>query len=61
MLLQITIALMVTPSGYPFYCQVMPGNTQDITTIEDLLLIFQECFRIEECLLVLDRSMVSPK
>lgn len=26
---QIVIALMITSSGYPFYCRVLPGNTQD--------------------------------
>ena len=57
--LQITIALVVTPNGYPFYWRVMPGNTQDVTTVEDLLLILKERFGIEECLLVLDRGMVS--
>lgn len=57
--LQITIGLVVTPNGYPFYWQVMPGNTQDITTVEDLLSVLKERFGIEECLLVFDRGMVS--
>jgi len=56
---QITIGLVVTPNGYPFYWQVMPGNTQDITTIEGLLLVLEERFGIKECLLVFDRGMVS--
>ena len=33
--LQITIALVITSNGYPFYWRVMPGNTQDITTVKD--------------------------
>jgi len=57
--LQITIALVVTPKGYPFYWQVMPGNTQDITTVTDLLTILKNRFDIRECLLVFDRGMVS--
>lgn len=56
---QVTIGLVVTPDGYPFYWQVMPGNTQDITTVEALLLVLKERFGIEECLLVFDRGMVS--
>jgi len=57
--LQITVGLVVTPDGYPFYWQVMPGNTQDITTVEGLLLALEERFGIKECLLVFDRGMVS--
>ncbi len=57
--LQITIALVVTPDGYPFYWRVMPGNTQDVTTVEDLLTVLQERFGVKRCLLVFDRGMVS--
>lgn len=56
---QIVIALVVTPDGYPLYWQVMPGNTQDVTTVEDLLTVLQKRFGIEQCLLVFDRGMVS--
>ena len=57
--LQITIALVITANGYPFYWRVMPGNTQDITTVKDLIMDLKERFGIEECLLVFDRGMVS--
>lgn len=57
--LQVTIALVITPNGYPFYWQVMPGNTQDITTVKDLLTNLKDRFGITECLLVFDRGMVS--
>lgn len=57
--LQITLALVVTPQGYPIYWRVMPGNTTDITTIDYLLKELRERFGIEECLLVFDRGMVS--
>ena len=56
---QITIALVITPDGYPIYWRVMPGNTQDITTVENLLSELEERFKIKECLLVFDRGMVS--
>jgi len=56
---QIVIALVVTPDGYPLYWQVMPGNTQDVTTVEDLLTVLKKRFAIKHCLLVFDRGMVS--
>ncbi len=56
---QIVIALVVTPDGYPLYWQIMPGNTKDVTTVENLLTVLQKRFGIEQCLLVFDRDMVS--
>ena len=56
---QIIIALVITPQGYPLYWQVMPGNTQDVTTVEELLTVLKERFGVEKCLLVFDRGMVS--
>jgi transposase len=56
---QIVIALMITPEGYPFYWQVLDGNTQDITTIEPLVHNLKRKFGIEQCTLVFDRGMVS--
>ena len=34
---QIVLALMITRQGYPFYWQVLEGNTQDVTTVEALV------------------------
>ena len=56
---QVVIALVITPEGYPLYWQVLPGNTQDITTVKDLVSILKERFGIDKCLLVFDRGMVS--
>lgn len=56
---QITIALVVTPRGYPFYWRVMEGNTPDMATVTDLLKDLRARFGISECLLVFDRGMVS--
>jgi len=33
---QIVIALIVTPEGYPIACEVLPGNTTDKTTLKSL-------------------------
>jgi transposase len=56
---QIVIALMITPDGYPFYWQVLEGNTQDVSTICELILNVKACFPIQHCTMVFDRGMVS--
>jgi len=56
---QIVLALMITKEGYPFYWQVLEGNTQDITTVEALVTNIKKRFGIKSCTLVFDRGMVS--
>lgn len=56
---QIVIALMVTPEGYPFHWQVLEGNTQDVTTIEQLIWEVNSQYHLQHCTLVFDRGMVS--
>jgi len=56
---QIVIALMITPEGYPFYWRVLEGNTQDITTIQGLIQDIKTRFNVKECTMVFDRGMVS--
>lgn len=56
---QIVIALMVTPQGSPFYWKVLPGNTQDITTMPELVQELRQRFNLTKCHLVFDRGMVS--
>ena len=34
---QVVIALIVTPEGFPLAYEVMPGNTSDKTTLADFL------------------------
>ena len=56
---QIVIALMVTPSGSPFYWKVLEGNTQDITTLPGVVEDLKQRFGLKKCHLVFDRGMVS--
>ena len=56
---QLVIALMITPEGYPFYWRVLPGNTQDITTLQNLIKEVKEQYGIINCMMVFDRGMVS--
>ena len=34
---QVVIALIVTPEGFPLAYEVMPGNTKDSNTLEEFL------------------------
>ena len=56
---QIVIALMVTENGYPFYWQVLNGNTADVSTVESMVDHIKQRFGIKHCTLVFDRGMVS--
>ncbi|SPF40563.1 transposase [Candidatus Desulfosporosinus infrequens] len=56
---QIVIALMVTPLGSPFYWKVLEGNTQDVTTLPDVVKDLKNRFDLTRCHLVFDRGMVS--
>ena len=55
---QVVIGLAVTKEGLPVRCWVLPGNTQDMTTVEriktDLL-----GWKLGRCIWVLDRGMSS--
>ena len=56
---QIVIALMVTPQGSPFYWKVLEGNTQDVTTLPNVVKDLKNRFGLTRCHLVFDRGMVS--
>jgi transposase len=45
-----------TLKGYRLYWQVMPGNTQDVTTVKELFKEIKERFGNKECLLVFDHD-----
>jgi len=56
---QVVIALVINTEGYPLYWEVMPGNTQDVTTIVDLADNLRKKLNLNECTLIFDRGMVS--
>ena len=56
---QIVIALVINEKGYPFYWKVLPGNTQDVTTLVDLAKTLKQDFGLKKCTLIFDRGMVS--
>lgn len=55
----VVLALVVNGDGFPFYWEVLPGNTADVNTIEWLLECIKDHFKIEGITLTFDRGMVS--
>lgn len=55
---QVVIGLAVTKEGIPVRCWVLPGNTQDMTTVEQVQRDLRG-WRLARCLWVMDRGMSS--
>ena len=54
---QIVIALIVTPEGFPLTYEVMPGNTSDKTTLADFLKRIEDQYGKSERVWVMDRGI----
>jgi transposase len=54
---QVVIALVVTPEGFPLAYEVMPGNTSDRTTLKDSLKRIEELYGKAERIWVMDRGI----
>jgi transposase len=55
---QVVIGLAVTKEGLPVRCWVLPGNTQDMTTVE-MIKSDLRGWRLGRCVWVMDRGMTS--
>lgn len=55
----VVLALLVTPDGFPFYWEVLPGGTADAKTIKWLLEKCQNKFKEMDVTIVFDRGFVS--
>lgn len=55
---QVVIGLAVTKEGLPVRCWVLPGNTQDMTTVE-MIKTDLRGWRLGRCVWVMDRGMSS--
>jgi transposase len=55
--LQVVIALIVTPEGFPLAYEVMPGNTSDKTTLGDFLHKIETQYGKSERVWVMDRGI----
>jgi len=56
---QVCIALVVTPEGFPLTYEIFDGNRLDVTTVEEMIRIMREKYGHERRIWVMDRGMVS--
>ena len=54
---QVVIALVVTPEGFPLAYEVLPGNTQDRTTLRDFLRRIETRYGKADRVWVMDRGV----
>ena len=54
---QVVIALVVTPEGFPLAYEVMPGNTSDKTTLKDFLAKIEKQYGQAQRIWVMDRGI----
>ncbi len=54
---QVVIALVVTPEGFPIAYEVLPGNTSDKTTLRDMLNTITERYGAAERVWIMDRGI----
>lgn len=57
--LQLNIALVVTRQGMPLGYEIFPGNTADVTTVEEIVSAMERRFGKAHRVWVMDRGMVS--
>jgi transposase len=58
---QVVVALMVTPEGFPLAYEVLAGNTSDKTTLEGFLKKIEEQYGRAERIWVMDRGIPTEK
>ena len=58
---QVVIALIVTPEGFPLGYEVMPGNTSDKTTLADFLKQIKEQYGQAQRIWIMDRGIPTQK
>ena len=55
--MQVVIALIVTPEGFPLAYEVLPGNTADNTTLRDFLARIEAQYGKAQRIWVMDRGI----
>jgi transposase len=56
---QVNIGLVVTPEGLPIGYELFPGNTADVTTVEDMVEVMEQKYGQPQRIWVMDRGMIS--
>jgi transposase len=54
---QVIIALVVTPEGFPLAYEVLPGNTQDKQTLRGMLEHIGKCYGVADRIWIMDRGV----
>lgn len=54
---QVVIALVVNPEGFPLAYEVLPGNTQDKQTLRDMLEHIGKCYGTADRIWIMDRGI----
>jgi transposase len=54
---QVVIALIVTPEGFPLAYEVLPGNTQDKQTLRGMLEHIGRCYGVADRIWIMDRGI----
>ena len=54
---QVIIALVVTPEGFPLAYEVLPGNTQDKQSLRGMLEHIGRCYGVADRIWVMDRGI----
>ena len=54
---QVVIALVLTPDGFPLAYEVMPGNTSDNTTLADFLTKIEDPYGRSDRVWIMDRGI----
>ncbi|MGH9817325.1 MAG: IS1634 family transposase [Candidatus Acidiferrales bacterium] len=54
---QVVVALVVTPEGFPLAYEMMPGNTADKTTLREMLATIQRRFGAAQRIWIMDRGI----
>jgi transposase len=54
---QVVIALIVTPEGFPLAYEVLPGNTQDKQTLKGMLTHIGKCYGVADRIWIMDRGI----
>jgi hypothetical protein len=60
-LMQMIVVVVMDDEGRPVCCELLPGNTADITTLLPVVDRLRERFEIREVCVVADRGMISEK
>lgn len=58
---QVVVGMLMRRDGLPIGCEVWPGNTADVTRLNEIAKLLRERFNIREVVVVCDRGMVSEK